>query len=367
MKEKFLIKNITIQHHFMNPKIFILSTAFVGLALLTGCGDKTETSKIPLNDEAIPVKIMALDKSAANGTIHVSGQFTTNDETFLSFKTGGVIQKIYVKEGDKVRKGQVLAVLDLTEINAQVNQAKIGLEKATRDYKRAENLYKDSVASLEQFQNAKSGLELAQQQLAAAQFNLSYSSIRATQDGVILRKLAQEGQITGPGTPVLQTNSKGQSDWILRVAVSDRDWASIALNTVANVEIEGLGLNNIDAFVYSKSETADPMTGSFTIELKLRNAKSMKIASGMFGKASIPTSSGNDVWKIPFESILDGNAGNGFVFVTNDNKTALKVPVKILSIEQNTVLISEGLLGYKAIIVSGSAYLTDKSTIKVVK
>jgi len=352
----------------MKIKSIIIGLSLITTFLLSGCGKKEEEkTTVPKLTEEIPVKVMDLTKTDVAGTIHSSGQFTTDDETLLSFKTGGVINKIYVKEGDLVKKGEVLATLDLTEISAQVNQAQIGLDKANRDYKRVENLFKDSVATLEQLQNTKSGLEIAQQQLAGAKFNLSYSEIRATHDGVVLKKIAQEGQIVGSGMPVIQTSGKGQCDWILRVALSDKEWALTTLNDKARVEIEALGLKTIDGYVYSKSENADPMTGSFSIDIKLNNARSLNVASGMFGKAEITTKQKNNVWKIPYEAILDGNANEGFVFVSNDEKTAIKTPVTLGTIDKNSVLVTEGLSGFKSLIVSGSAYLTDKSTIKIVK
>jgi multidrug efflux pump subunit AcrA (membrane-fusion protein) len=100
-----------------------------------------------------------------------------------------------VKEGDAIKKGQVLAVLDLTEINAQVTQATLAFEKAERDYKRLSNLYRDSVVTLEQFQNAGTGLDIAREQLTAARFNRTFSEIRASENGYILRKFVNEGQV----------------------------------------------------------------------------------------------------------------------------------------------------------------------------
>ena len=345
----------------------VISLVLTTAVLLSGCGKKEEDKAVvPKLTEEIPVKVMDLSKTDVVGTIHSSGQFTTDDETLLSFKTGGVVNKLYVKEGDRVKKGEVLATLDLTEISAQVNQAQIGLEKASRDYKRVENLYKDSVATLEQLQNAKSGLEIAQQQLAGAKFNMSYSEIRATHDGIVLKKIAREGQIVGSGMPVIQTSGKGDCDWILRVAVSDKEWAGTNLKDKARVEIEALGLKTIDGYVYSKSENADPMTGSFSIDIKLNSARQLNIASGMFGKAEITNTQTNNVWKIPYEAILDGNANEGFVFVSNDGKTAVKILVTLGAIEKNSVLVTEGLAGFKSLIVSGSAYLNDKSSIKIV-
>jgi len=336
------------------------------MLLLSGCGKEKELSTLPRSVEAIPVKAIFLSQAEVSASVHSSGQFTTDDETMLSFKTGGIVDRIYVKEGDKIRKGQLLATLDLTEISSQVNQTQIAFEKAARDYDRIENLRKDSVATLEQLQNSKTGFELAKQQLTAAKFNLQYSEIRAAHDGVILQKLANEGQITGPGMPVLKTSSKGRTDWILRVAVSDKEWAGLKINDKARVQIEALNICNMQAYVSSKAEVADQMTGSFSIDLKLNNARNLNVASGMFGKAEILLSKKNLVWQIPYDALLDGNADQGFVFVTNDNVIASKVPVTIDAIDGKNILISKGLEEYKSLIVSGSAYLTDKSVINVI-
>jgi multidrug efflux pump subunit AcrA (membrane-fusion protein) len=70
---------------------------------------------------------------------YVSGQFTTDDEVMLSFKTTGIINKIYVKEGDAIQRGQLLATLNLTEIDASLEQARLALEKSTRDHQRIMN------------------------------------------------------------------------------------------------------------------------------------------------------------------------------------------------------------------------------------
>ncbi len=348
-----------------NNKGFIV-TVVISLFLFGGCGKQKNNILITKTDEAIPVKVLLLNKTDVSRSVFSSGQFTTDDETLLSFKTGGLINKLFVKVGDRIKKGQLLATLDLTEISSQVNQAQLVFDKATRDLSRAENLYKDSVISLEQLQNARTALELAKQQLTGAKFNLLYSEIRATNDGVVLEKMANEGQIMGPGMTVLKISNKGITDWILRVAVSDKEWAQTTINDKAKVNIEGLNLNNLNGYVYSKSESADQMTGAFTIDIKLKDARKLDIASGMFGKAEILISKISNGWQIPYDALLDGNADQGYVFVTNDNTNAIKVPVKIASIDKNNILISDGLANYTSLIVSGSAYLTDKSAIVVV-
>ena len=114
-----------------------------------------------------------------------TGLLGTAREMKLSFKTGGIIKEIKVREGQSCTKGEVLASLDLSEISAQVNQARIASEKAYRDLNRARNLYRDSVVTLEQYQNARSAYELAKNQKDIADFNLRHSMIKAPSDGKI--------------------------------------------------------------------------------------------------------------------------------------------------------------------------------------
>lgn len=350
----------------MKTIINTISTSLLVLTLVS-CSQEKETAITPTASEAIPVKVFRPMPANHEEPVNAAGQFTTDDETMLSFKTGGIINRIFVHEGEQVSKGQVLASLDLTEINAMVAQAQVAVEKSRRDLVRVQNLFKDSVATLEQLQNSQSALELSEQQLAAARFNQQYSEIRAVNDGIVIRKLANTGQLAGPGMPVIQTSSKGSGDWILRVALSDREWSRLRAGDSARVQAGADQRVTLRAVVNSKSENADPMTGSFSADLKLTDAKKLSIASGMFGKATIQTSQNSQGWLIPYEALLDGDAGQGFVFVTNDQQVAHRVPVRIERVERNQVLISEGLAGSEQVISSGSAYLSDNSRITIKK
>ena len=343
--------------------IIYLSTLTLSL-LLIACGSSEEQNNLA-DKGAIPVKVISLEKQNIQRSISASGQFTTDDETYLSFKTGGIINKIYIKEGDAISKGQLLATLNMNEIEAMFQQAKSGYDKALRDYNRVSNLYRDSVATLEQFQNSKTALDVAEKQLSIAEFNRNYSEIRALENGFVLKKFVNEGQLVETGAPVLQTNGAGKGKWLLKVGVSDKEWAAIKLNDKTEVEIDAYPGEKYSAFVYRKSEGVDPYSGTLSVDLKLSTTP--KITSGLFGKAMIMLNQKLSTWLIPFEAILDGDGNSGYVFITNDNSTVKKVRVVIADIEKDNVLVSSGLEDAKSLIVSGSAYLNDNSKIKIVE
>lgn len=346
-------------------KNFILPLTIVAI-LAQACGKKTEVQQEDVSN-IIPVKVMTLAKSSVQPVIQVSGQLTTDDETYLSFKPGGVIRSINVREGDAIRKGQLLATLDLTEINATVAQATLAFEKAQRDFNRFSKLYKDSVVTLEQFQNSQTGFSIAQKQLETAQFNRSFSEIRALSDGYVLKKFVSEGQVISSGSAVLLTNGAKKGGWIVRCGVGDRDWSSISLKDIARVSIDAFPDESFTAIVTRKSEGTDPQSGSFTLELTINEKPAHSFATGMFGKASITPSRTSESWIIPFDALLDSDAQHGYVFITEDNKSAKKVKVILGSISRDHVQITSGLEKAKSLIISGSAYLTDNSAIRIIE
>lgn len=332
---------------------------------LSACGPGEQRTDGLADNDVIPVRVLPLATRDTAQAISATGTFTTDDETALSFKNGGVIQQIHVKEGDAFRKGQLLASLEPTEINTSVRQAQLGLEKAERDYHRARQLFLDSVATQEQMENAQTAFEAAKQDAERAAYNQGHARIYAAFDGYVLQRPASTGQVVGPGTPVLVVSSRGRSGWLLKVGVSDRQWSAIQLGDPAEITTDAAPGKGFQATVSRKSEGIDPQSGTFTVYLKLEGRERPPVASGMFGKAEIRLSAKKGAWFIPYEALLDGDAGTGYVFVTDDGRTARRVQVQVGEIQKDHILVTAGLENASSLIVSGSPYLRDGSKITV--
>lgn len=345
-----------------------IGIALVGLCVLVGgCGDKTAASPTPatnLTDETIPVRTAPVQTRVVALPIHASGVLSSSAEQRLSFKVGGIIRKIYVDEGDVVRAGQLLAVLDKTEIDAQVAQAQQGLTKAERDLSRVEGLYRDSSATLELLQNATTGRDVARETARIATFNQQYAEIRATRSGKIIKKLINEGEITGPGMPALVLFETGADDWVVRINVSDRDWARLATGTPARVTLDAYPGQNFQGRVSDLAPAADPQSGLYPVEIRIL-PQGKRFAPGLFAQAELAPAQTRPYTLVPVEAIVEGNGQAAFVFaLQGDGSSVRKLPVQVAFVEGPNVVIASGLDGVTEVVTVGAPYLMEGKKVK---
>jgi RND family efflux transporter MFP subunit len=289
-------------------------------------------------------------------SIRTAGKLASKVEFKLSYKTGGIIEEIYIEEGEKVKRGQPLATLALSEIQSRVNQARLSVSKAERDYQRARNLYQDSVVTLELFQNATTALEVAKSDLRIAEFNLNHSKIMAPSNGLILKKLAEENEIVGPGQPVFYYAST-ESAWIMRVNVTDKDRVHLNLLDSAILFFDAFPDRHIKAEVSEIAEIADPYTGTFEVELSLIDQVQTPV-SGLIGTALIYPSYKIDLPIIPYDALMEGNGMTGQVWIIQ-NGLPEKHRIEIFSLHDMGILVRNGLSAGDSIVVEGGQYIRN--------
>jgi len=347
--------------------VLLSTVALVGLCgLLGGCGSNASSDAIPAadSDESIPVHTAVVQQKTVALPVHASGILTSSAEQRLSFKIGGIIRKIYVDEGDGVRPGQLLAVLDKTEIDAQVNQAQQGLTKAERDLSRVEGLYRDSSATLELLQNATTGRDIAKETARIATFNQQYAEIRATRGGKIIKKLVNEGEITGPGMPAFVLFETGANDWVVKINVSDRDWARLNLGMGARVTMDAYEGTTFSGKVSDLAPAADPASGLYPVEIRIQ-PQGKRFAPGLFAEVDITPSKSRPYTMIPVEAIVEGDGQSAFVFALQaDGVSVKKMPVRVAFMDGNQAVITSGLEGVTEVVTSGAPYLSEKKKVR---
>ena len=331
---------------------------------LVKCSDNKAASATH-DEDPISVRLRPVTLGNYDRNLEYSGLIASNTEARLSFKIAGIISRIYVKEGDHVSQGQLLATLDLTEINAQVQQAAQNLEKSKRDESRISNLYKDTVASLEQLQNTHTQLSVASEALRIAQFNQQYAQIRAASGGTILQKFMNEGELATSGAPVFLFNGTEKNDWVVRFGVSDRDWAMLKKGDKAKITVDAYPGQVFNGVVTKTAEGADPVSATYPVEVTVSPA-GYKFAPGLFCNLQLQASSRQTLTFIPVEALAEGDGKTGFVYTLNpDKRTVKKHAVRIAFLEKDKIAISSGLENVQEVITSGVGYLSENAVVKV--
>ncbi|HEX6371205.1 MAG TPA: efflux RND transporter periplasmic adaptor subunit [Longimicrobium sp.] len=338
----------------------------VGAAMLplAACG-RNAAAEAPRGPDAVAVRTAPVTREWVTRPVEATGTLHSKDEINLSFKIGGIVARVLVAEGQQVRRGQPLAMLDLREIDAQVSTARSGVDKAQRDLERAEALYADSVATLAQVQDARTGADVARSGLQAAAFNRRYATIVAPADGVVLRRLAEGGELVAPGAPivVLGSSERGQ---VLRVGVADRDAVRLKPGDAATVRFDAFPGEDFAGSVREVAPAADLMTGTYQVEVSVSGG-GKPLSSGLVGRVEMRPAAGAQMALVPIQAILeaDGDAATVYTLAA-DGRTAKRLPVTVGFIAGERVAVSGGLDGVASVVTDGAAYLGDGAAVRVV-
>ncbi len=328
------------------------------MIFLGSCNTKTN---IQVEVDLPVVNTNVVMKQHVDIPVQTTGRIVMHDEIKLSFKKGGIIESIRVREGETVTAGQVLARLVQTEFTTSREQAELAFEKAERDFERVENLYRDSVTTLEQYQNARTALELAKQSLESVLFNVEHTMIRAPANGKILKKLASPGEIIGEGMPLILFGST-DNQWILKANVTDRDIVRLKLGDSAVITLDALPDIDIAASVSEISGMADPYTGTFEIELAL-DKHYRNLASGMIAEATVYPSNDSCYWLVPAEALVEGTGHRAIIYRYVDQQAA-ELTIYVEGIRENMLYARKLPEDTLEVIVDGHQYISDGMTVR---
>lgn len=338
-------------------KIYILSI----ILFLGACKSDSTKEEKPKEEKPIAVTISTVQKQSIQDNIVASGVLSSKEELKLAFKTGGLIKRMLVAEGQYVKAGQLLAELDMSEIDAQVNQAKLSFQKAERDLERVKNLFEDEAATQMNLDDATTGFEVAQQGFQVAQYNQKLSKIYAPQSGRILRKIAEAGELITPFAPAIIMGT-GSSAFLLNVGLSDREIVKVRKGFPAKVSLDAYPGRIFNAKISQLAEMINPTTGTFEAELTLEKT-SEKLISGFVAKAIITPPGQEQLLSVPIESLVEANGKDAFVFIF-ENGIARKKAILIGKIGGQFVEVLDGLNENEQIIGQGANFLSDGQKVK---
>jgi RND family efflux transporter MFP subunit len=307
------------------------------LAGLQACSDGNE-KKNETNEKPVAVTLSTVS-AGTEPAILASGEVEAVQTANISTRVMGRITGIFVKTGDRVAKGQLLARVWDEDIKAKRAQADAMIAEAEgvyataqKDYDRFSNLYKQQSATAKELDNVTQQYNSAKARVAAAiqmrsEVNaiLSYSSLTAPVSGVVTQKLAEVGDIANPGMPILTIEQNG----IFRVSASiaESDISNIHLGDVAHMQIKSTG-KYLDGKIIQINPSSQFTGGQYIVKISIPETAKKDIYAGMFASVSIPVKNNrqvkNDVVLVPLSAIINRDELTGIYTVSARNTALLR-------------------------------------------
>jgi membrane fusion protein, multidrug efflux system len=350
---------------------FVLCGAFTVLvAGAAACGD-AHSSAVAREAPATPVRTMVATQGTVARSIRAIGRVGHKHSWSLAFKNGGTVRALFVQDGAYVKKGQRLALVDETEIAAQVAQARASVDKADRDLQLARRLGATQAASKNDADNAGTQAELAHAALQSALYNQSAAVLLAPQDGRIDKRLVEVGEQVAPGRPIYSM-SGGSEGYVVRVGVVDRDLPALRLGDQAKVEIDALPGHDFAAVVSEIATAPTPPAGTYEIELRLTDANA-HLASGMTAKVDLQRTAGSPMPIVPLGAIVDADGLDAvvYVLVSSDDgehgQTVRRTPIRIACVVGDRVAVERGLAGNERVVSEGATFVEPGRIVRAVE
>ncbi|HEY7723761.1 MAG TPA: efflux RND transporter periplasmic adaptor subunit [Anaeromyxobacteraceae bacterium] len=340
----------------------LLAALLAAPSLLAGCGGGARAASPP-EDEALPVRTAPVEPGPVARPIRAAGTVAAKEERDLAFKVGGLLARVEVREGQAVRRGQLLAALDATELAAAVRAAEEGLGKARRDAARAAELAAAEAAPRSAAEDARTAEAVAEAAAAAARFNLRHAALVAPDDGWVERRMAEPGEVVAPGRPVLRVSGRGRG-FVVRAAVADRDVLDLAPGTPARVTIDARPERPIAGRVAEVGRAAGRGTGTWQVEVAIDvPGPGAALLTGLTAKVEIERAV-PAAGAVPIAAVVDGDGERGAVWAV-DGGRARRVPVRIAFLQGDRAVLSAGVEGLPLVVTDGAARLSDGRRVRV--
>lgn len=279
------------------------------------------------NSTAVKVTVSEVTLGDLTSTVSAPGIVRPLTEVQISSSINGIVQKLMVKEGQEVKKGDLLLQIDPSEFRSQVRRAQAGLEvaqanlqQARSQWKRAEQLYKSNLISEQEYESAKTNHLLSQAQLKESKANLEQAleQLRKTRitspiEGTVIKINIESGEtvITGtldnPGTKLMVIADMSRME--VESQVDEADIAKVKIGQKATVEVEALpekrfsGSVNEVSYAAEDQETEQDAAVNYNISILIEDTIS-ELKPGMTATSEIITAQLDDIVMIPIQSVV---------------------------------------------------------------
>ncbi len=316
---------------------------FLSILLLGACSDPAKKTE-PTAEIIRNVSLIEVQQKSLPNVLEAVGTVRAVQTSALASQMMGTLVEVRVHEGDRVQRGQVLAVIDDSQPRAafdrataadraarqQLAAAESELALAESTLKRYQTLYERKSVSPQEFDEvrtrqqaalarrdmARADQEQAKAAIAQATTALEYTRIRAPFDGVVTEKKADTGTLAAPGMPIFTLEDVRR--YRLEASLNESDLASVRIGQSAPIVVDALGTEPLSGKVVQIVPAADPGSRSFLVKIEL--PADSRLRSGLFGRVQFSRGE-RQALLVPQSSIVDRGQMQG-VFLLDQNKVA---------------------------------------------
>jgi membrane fusion protein (multidrug efflux system) len=345
---------------------------FVLISCSQGKGTEQPAAK------STPIKTGKVRHVQERELVSVSGTVVSPDAPVpVAFLVAGKVMEVAPREGDYVKKGQLLAVIDpidyklsLQAASAQAGQAKVALDRSQDEYARMKYLYESRSLAENDFEKYKAAWLSARQQAdqaianqKLAQKRLSDASLYAPADGFISRRSIEPGQTASPGLPVFEIVKLDPVE--INVGVPETDIHLVRVGQTAAVTIPALPAESFEGKVRVINVSADPNTRTYMTRIVVPNPTHI-LRVGMVAEARIQGDRVLDLMTLPAVTILQDPQGATIVFVYYPEKGRVySRRVETGVVYGREIAIKSGLSGEEAVVFAGQEKLRDGTIVSL--
>ncbi len=290
----------------------------------------------------------------------VNGTFSPDTRAQISAEIGGQIAAIYVKQGDVVEKGQVIAKLTGDKTNVSLTNAKATLDNDISNLERYEAAFKTGGVTATQLDQARLQVENARAQYRSAQLTSGDTNVRSKISGIVNDKMVEVGMVVAPGTPIVEVVDISSLD--LRLQVDEALVSKLKIGDTVQVvpSVTRDTLAGRITFIAPASNGALKFPVEVTVDNSEKDLRAGMYATAVFNQAGL-----NDVLVIPREAFV-GSVSDNQVFVVK-NETAYLTKIQTGINYGGKVQVTGGLTEGDVVVTSGQINLIDATAVEVIQ
>lgn len=298
--------------------------------------------------------------------VSIQGSVETSENILIYPEYQGVLSRVYVKQGQKVNKGQVLAKIDDGGLSSQLAQLETQAQLAKTTFERQERLWEQKIGSEIQYLQAKTNMESSISAVNQLKSQLAKATIVAPFTGVVDDIITEQGQVVAPGMQAVM-RLVNLSDMYVKASVPETYLQSITKGASVDVTFPALK-KTVKGKVNTVGNYINPSNRTFEIEVDVpNNDKSIK--PNLMANLDIKNYSKENAVVIPSNAIQENSKGDKYVFVLNDldgiKAQAIKTKIETGNRQNGLVEVTSGLEKNTTIVKDGALTLKDKETVNI--